>query len=69
MIGLNKIGEVRGHAVVKDKYGNVKGEFDFGGPATLEQAEAVAEATGKPLQINQVSQENAHASDTDHSRS
>lgn len=30
-------GEIRGTAVVRDKDGNVKGQFEFGGSATEEQ--------------------------------
>ena len=63
-------GEIRGTAVVRDKDGNIKGHITFGGDATLEQFAAVK---GIPLeeaakQIN-VSQENPHGRDSDHSRS
>lgn len=31
------MGEIRGRAVVRDQFGNVKSTFEFGGPATEEQ--------------------------------
>jgi hypothetical protein len=39
------LGEIRGRAVVRDKDGNVKGEFEFGGPATQDQFGKLKEAT------------------------
>jgi hypothetical protein len=36
-------GEIRGTGVIRDKEGNVKSEFSFGGPATPEQFEKMKE--------------------------
>ena len=57
-VGMKTIGTLKGTAVIRDAQGNVKGTFEFGGPATLDQAEAVAEATGAKLDTQpQASQE------------
>lgn len=45
-------GEIRGTAVIRDKDGNVKGEFSFGGPTTL-----TADEVKEELGLNQEKQE------------
>lgn len=42
-------GELRGTAVIRDKEGNIKGTFEFGGPASAEEAQKVSDAVGIPL--------------------
>ncbi len=37
-------GEIKGTAVVRDKDGNIKGTFEFGGPATEELFNEMKEA-------------------------
>lgn len=44
-------GFVTGTAVVRDKDGNVKGSFTFGGDATLEQVQAAF--PGVPVEVKQ----------------
>jgi hypothetical protein len=41
------LGEIRGTGVIKDKFGNVKGTFEFGGPASEDQFNQVKQLLNK----------------------
>jgi hypothetical protein len=57
---VSKPGFVQGRAVVRDKDGNVKGEFTFEGPATPEQVEQLKQ---------EVSSDGSHSDDSSTQRS
>jgi len=44
-------GEIHGTGIIRDKDGNVKGEFTFGGIGTLETAKELAKDLNVPLEI------------------
>lgn len=64
-IGLASIGHLAGRAEVRDKNGNLKSSFTFGGPATVAEAEAVAEANPSIEMKLKLGDDNG--SNTDHS--